>query len=426
MIESRKELDWTFLKLNTREYTHIYHDYPARMIPQIPRQLIDILDQKVGNTLFDPYCGSGSVLVEGELSGLNTIGCDINPLAILISTAKTDYSIIPAALEKEINNFMKFTLSPQGEPLIIQNDRLSFWFKESVVKPLGLILMYISKIADPSIKRFFEVAASETIRESSNTRKGEFKLYRYNEETLKKHNPDPFVIMKSKLIRNFNGYKEFHLKISSMGNKPQTNVFLLNTANSIPPSIIKKESVDIVITSPPYGDSHTTVAYGQYSKLSSEWLGIYQHNVDRASMGGKIYKEDISLNCDPLEKAIDSIMDSKPKRAMEVSSFYHDLKSSIRNISKTIKPDGYACYVVANRRVSGIQLPTHQAIEFFFEEFGFYHEETFTRSIPNKRMPSKNSPTNIAGETSSTMLNEHIVLMRKTKNCENESTSNAI
>ena len=63
MIETSKELDWTFLNEDTREFTHIYHDYPARMIPQIPRNIINLLNEKEGNFLFDPYCGSGSTLV---------------------------------------------------------------------------------------------------------------------------------------------------------------------------------------------------------------------------------------------------------------------------------------------------------------------------------------------------------------------------
>jgi hypothetical protein len=47
------------------------------------------------------------------------------------------------------------------------------------------------------------VAFSETVRESSNTRKNEFELYRYDQSKLSNHNPDPFIIMKMKLERNF-------------------------------------------------------------------------------------------------------------------------------------------------------------------------------------------------------------------------------
>jgi len=126
MKELKQNLDWTFRNENTREYTHIYHDYPARMIPQIPRQLLTILHAKEGQILFDPYCGSGTTLVEGMMKGLNVIGTDINPLAKLISEAETDYKINPNKLRREIEHFVEFTSSPKLKPKIIKKRILIF------------------------------------------------------------------------------------------------------------------------------------------------------------------------------------------------------------------------------------------------------------------------------------------------------------
>ncbi len=375
MIKNSKEMDWTFLKENTREFTHIYHDYPARMIPQIPRNIIKLLGEKEGGVLFDPYCGSGTSLVEGLLAGLNVIGTDINPLAKLISEAKTEYTINPNELSNEIHRFVEFTMNPKGTPKIIDKENLEFWFKPNVIKSIGLMIRYISKIKDPRIKNFFEVAASETIRESSNTRKGEFKLYRYSEEDLKKHNPDPFSIMKEKLFRNLKGYESFYNRMLELTYKPTSKVYFANTVNEIPKDMIGENTVDLVITSPPYGDSHTTVAYGQYSKLSSEWLGILSYNVDKASMGGKKI-EPMNFECDELDNGIKQVDEINHKRSLEVYSFYADLRKSINNVSKVIKNEGYACYVVANRKVAGILLPTEKSIVCFFEHNGFKHLET--------------------------------------------------
>jgi site-specific DNA-methyltransferase (cytosine-N4-specific) len=78
-----------------------------------------------------------------------------------------------------------------------------------------------------------------------------------------------------------------------------------------------------------------------------------------------------------------------------------------------IKKNGYTCYVVGNRKVKGVVLPTDIAVKNFFENFGFEHINTFVRSIPNKRMPSKNSPTNVTGVLDSTMTQEYIVVMKR-------------
>ncbi len=413
MIETEQGLDWTFLNEDTREYTHIYHDYPARMIPQIPRQLLTILGANEGQILFDPYCGSGSTLVEGLLKGLNVIGTDINPLAKLISEAKTEYTIVPCDLKDEIERFVEFTLTPTGKPKVIEKNNLDFWFKPNIIKKIGLIIRYVSRIRDPRIKKFFEVVASETIRESSNTRKDEFKLYRYSIEKLEKHNPDPFVIMKGKLFRNSRGYDSFYKAMSELAVHPSSQVYSFSSVKPIHRNRVKLNSVDVVITSPPYGDSHTTVAYGQYSRLSSEWLGILKQNVDATSMGGASIKSSSVFGCESLDNAIKEVSVNNFKRGLEVNSFYVDLGKSIRNVAKLIKTGGYACYVVANRKVTSVSLPTDQAIEYFFEKNGFSHFNTFIRTIPNKRMPSRNSPTNIAGKTEETMSKEYIVVMKK-------------
>jgi len=413
MKEFKEKLDWTFRNENTREYTHIYHDYPARMIPQIPRQLLTILHAKEGQILFDPYCGSGTTLVEGMMKGLNVIGTDINPLAKLISEAKTDYKINPNNLRREIDRFVEFTSSPKLKPKIIEKKNLDFWFKPDVIRKIGLIISYISRIKDKRIRRFFKVVASETIRESSNTRKNEFKLYRYPPEKLEKYNPDPFEIMKTKLYRNFNGYIAFYKTMSKLPIQPIAKIYSFNSVKQIPSNKIKPNSIDIVITSPPYGDSRTTVAYGQYSRLSSEWLGLLNKNVDKESMGGSSLKSPYFWGFEPLDSPIKKILSTNFKRGLEVISFYLDLEKSIKNVSSVIKSGGYACYVVANRKVIGLSLPTDKAVEYFFEKNGFSHVNTFLRTIPNKRMPSRNSPTNIAGKTGETMDKEYIIVMIK-------------
>lgn len=114
-----------------------------------------------------------------------------------------------------------------------------------------------------------------------------------------------------------------------------------------------------------------------------------------------------------LNSAIEFISRRNLKRALEVSLFYMDLWHSIIDVSKLIRPNGHSCYVVGNRTVNSTILPTSEAVKDFFEDAGMKYITTHIRNIPNERMPLRNSPTNVSGETSSTMLNEHIVVMKK-------------
>ncbi|WP_156769117.1 hypothetical protein [Thermoplasma volcanium] len=95
------------------------------------------------------------------------------------------------------------------------------------------------------------------------------------------------------------------------------------------------------------------------------------------------------------------------------------MQMSIKYVGKILKNNGYAFHVVANRIVNTVILPTSYAIKDIFEYYGFEYIKTYIRDIPNKRMPPMNSPTNVAGETSKTMLKEHIVAMKKSDNIIN-------
>jgi len=410
--------DWTFNGASTRELTHCYHDYPARMIPQIASKLLDMFAAVDATLLFDPYCGTGTSLVEGFIRGLNVIGTDLNPLARLIAKAKLT---LPDSgeLDKEISRFNRFILNtnvPQLTvlPRISGITRLDFWFKPSVIEKLQHLKSFINRIEEQDVRLFFQVAFSETVRDSSNTRHEEFKLYRYDETRLKKFNPDVFAIMAMKLKRNRSGLIQFKDRIENFKRLPKTAIYDFNTVNEIPHDKVQPNSVDIVVTSPPYGDSHTTVAYGQYSRLSAAWLDLEEADkIDNKLMGGKTYKKIPEFPCDVLNDALNHINKIDRKRAFEVSAFYSDLLSSISHVADVIKPGGFACYVVGNRKVKGITLPTDITIRDFFEEFNFDYIDTFHRSIPNKRMPLRNSPTNVAGSLGTTMIQEYIVVMRK-------------
>jgi site-specific DNA-methyltransferase (cytosine-N4-specific) len=416
-LESNPQ-DWTFNGASTRELTHCYHDYPARMIPQIAGKLLDMFATLDATLLFDPYCGTGTSLVEGMIRGINVIGTDLNPLARLIARAKTSVPDLDR-IDKLILKFNRLALDTKQRKLAESPEipgitRLDFWFKPNVTANLRRVKTFIESLDDDLARLFFQVAFSETVRESSNTRNEEFKLYRYDDIRLEKFNPDVFEIMVSKLKRNRAGLQKFLAIMHNFKNPPIANIYDFNTVDDIPPAKIAPASVDIVVTSPPYGDSHTTVAYGQYSRLSAAWLGLEEPDkIDNKLMGSKISKRIPDFQCESLDSALRLISQSDTKRALEVAAFYSDLSSSIEHTSQVLKPGGYACYVVGNRKVKGVVLPTDEAVRCFFENNGFEYIDTFHRSIPNKRMPLKNSPTNAPGIVDNTMAREYIVVMRR-------------
>lgn len=204
--------DWTFNGASTRELTHCYHDYPARMIPQVAGTLLDMF-AKDALLLFDPYCGTGTSLVEALIRGVNAVGTDLNPLARLIARAKTSTPDTDE-VNRQISRFRRFAIRSKPAkaftlPLIPGISNVDYWFKPEVIEKLSRLGKFVNEISNESVRLFFQVALSETIRESSNTRNAEFKLYRYDAEKLKSFDPDVFKTMSLKLERNRKGLVKF-------------------------------------------------------------------------------------------------------------------------------------------------------------------------------------------------------------------------
>ena len=405
-VERNKKYDFI-----GQSYASVYpnlHKYPATMLPQIGIEIFKELNIKNGK-LLDPYCGSGSSFASGLECGLTEMhGFDINPLAVLISKVKfTKVSVdeLTETKKKLRNNVFEFLKEEKNIETLKrpQITNIDFWFSKEVISHLTLIKHFIEKIPSRNIKHFFLIPFSETVRECSYTRNNEFKLFRMKSEDLLRFNPDVIGVYLKKLDEAIFLYTNFYLP--KLSEKIKVNV-KYSTFKS------QNEYFDMVLTSPPYGDSRTTVAYGQFSTLSNEWLGIdYARKIDGMLMGGVKPKQNIQNGI--IADYISEINKVDNKRALEVSAFYNDLDNSIQQVANSVRKGGKSIYVVGNRTVKNIQLPTDQFIAEKFEENGFKHLITYERALSSKAMPSRNSPTNKAGKTVNTMLYEYIVLCEK-------------
>jgi hypothetical protein len=385
------------------------HRYPATMIPQIGIEIFKELGINKGN-LLDPYCGSGSSFIVGLDRGLKEMeGFDINPLAILISAAKftkvelKDLNVVAEKMKSKL-----FELSWKSEEKldykIPKITNIEYWFSKDVIRELSVIKNLIDKISNKSFRISFLVPFSETVRECSYTRNGEFKLFRMKEKDLHDFYPKTFDIYVSKLNKAIYTYEKYYYPLVD-------NAKIHLGFKKFP----KKENYyDIVLTSPPYGDSRTTVAYGQFSILTNEWLGIeYARKVDTMLMGGKAVKEKYQRGL--IAEYINEIAKVSFKKALEVSSFYFDLESSIKDVASSVRKGGRIIYIIGNRTVKDICLPTDQFIAEKFEENGFKHLFTYERNLGNKSMPVLNSPTNVSGVKRATMTKEYIIVCEKPK-----------
>ncbi|MEK7565095.1 MAG: transcriptional repressor LexA [Patescibacteria group bacterium] len=408
----RIDSSWDYRGENTKTYTHGIHIYPAMFIPQVARRLLETYSQEY-DTICDIFCGSGTALVESKLLNRSAYGIDLNPLAIFLAKAKTT-PINPQKLTRTyLSLFDRIGKVTDSEIKKLDFKNIGFWFKEKVITKLSKLKKAIQEIKDEIIRDFFMVAFSETVRYASNTKTGEFKLVRIKSEKLDKHDPDVFGIFRKRAESNIAKMGEFYKDAKK---DAWTKIIYGDSSKD---NGIKLASVDCIITSPPYGDSRTTVAYGQFSRLSAQWADIFDNpndasSIDNELLGGRASKTlSHSLSSDYLNDSLDNIAKKDETRAKDVLSFFIGLNECLKQAHKILKPKKYFCIVIGNRLVKQVRIPTDFIIAELGEKIGFTCEDIFVRNIPGKRMPIKNSPTNIVGILEETMNKESIVVLRK-------------
>jgi hypothetical protein len=385
------------------------------MIPQVARHLIALLRRlhPEPQTLLDPFCGAGTVLVEAARQNLEAWGNDLNPLALRISKARTtpiDDNRLRSQLSALSCRLTPLALAAWKGPIPVFPGR-DFWFKPQVAQALAFVAAQIREVADADVRDLAWIAFSETVRWVSNTRNGEFKLYRLPSDKLAVWNPDVLALYRDLLARYAEGLRTFNPELRQAPVAPR---IVSGDAREL--SVVSDRYFDLMVTSPPYGDSRTTVAYGQFSRLSLEWLGAPSADaraIDQRLLGGKALPMPVNALPSPtLQASLAQIAQKDGRRAREVEAFYYDLDRAIAAITRKLKPGALCAWVVANRTVKRLVLPTDRIIAELSSVRQFSVVDNLTRNIPNKRMPLANSPSNIAGDTGATMTREHLLILR--------------
>jgi hypothetical protein len=408
-------------KLNT--YTNEYWDfseyrnkspfvrYPAVMVAPMQEQILKEIisaDSSI-NTVFDPFCGSGTVLHEGQKLGLNVVGFDINPLATLITRVKIEGVPINEILVSiNLLNTRLTLLIGNVRPYSFKN--IDKWFNDDVILSLSVIRQAIIEENNDYIRRFYWCCFAETVKQYSNTRTSTFKLHIKEQHKLDTLVDDSIDFFKQHVQKNYQKFvkkNEHHKNIIRCGDSKN----LLNS--------ISDNSIDLVCTSPPYGDNHTTVTYGQYSILPLLWIDekdliIWDNGllekftaIDCMSLGGSIKRgEDIK---DEYEVYVNGISN---KKRQKVISFLKDYEIVFRRLVNVLRPGKLLVLTLGNRRVDNKEIPFDQFNDMLAHKYGLTLDSTITRNIIGKRMPGKVSKIKEYGAVKS-MSKEYVKIYRK-------------
>lgn len=163
--------DWDFATADSRSLSHGFHPWPAKFIPQIPARLVEELTEP-GDVVFDPFCGSGTTLVEALIRGRHAWGNDNNPLAALLSKVKAtplDSKRLTLAIRTTMR--ARAAIERGHEPqqdVIPQAPRLEYWFQPHVISELAVIKSVMNSCPDPDVRNFLRIGFSAIIVGVSN------------------------------------------------------------------------------------------------------------------------------------------------------------------------------------------------------------------------------------------------------------------
>jgi hypothetical protein len=399
--------DWGFKDENTTEFTHGIHPYPARLVPQVARKVLTLFGNGTPS-VWDPFCGSGTVLLEAMTKGLPALGTDINPFACLLARAKTT-PITPRELNRitemlvvrlrgEAANQARRAYRPRLDDFTLDVER---WWKPSVIRDLGFIREQIEEVESISgIEPAFDlldVVFSHTVRVVSNQRRNEFKRYRRPEDELASFKPD----VVGEFLSRWHSVSRMVANFSDRFNKaPRPHVEVADCSTFSP-----RGPVDLIITSPPYGDSTTTVAYGQYSSLMMEWLPRLSsdwRSIDRGSVGGDPTNLRGRSQSPTLERVLEQIHRIDPHRASVVRAFFGDMRACLSNFLGNLSRGGHVCIVIGDRTVREVTVPNATILTEDAVDIGFRHVETVSRRIYFKVGPYRVNPIGRTGRDQDT------------------------
>ena len=385
----RNDESWSFRGLtqkDTNYLTHCYHRYPAKFIPQLARRIIEE-NTSVDDVVLDPFCGSGSAVLEALLSGRFGYGSDINPLAHLITKAKTT-PINPKVLESSIEylfSSLKYYRKTSIESL---PKGIFSWFPENVIPELNGILRAIDGF-DNDVKTFFLCAFSQILKACSFWSMYSIKPYKEHDKFARAM-PNPVEIFQRHVLKMQSRNEELYSAILYMDGFNSMKSIEICDAKRL---TLEGKTVSLIVTSPPYVTSYE---YADIHQLTLMWLGkLFPSEQIRKKFIGSVSRKDSRSEFLSYiaHEVVEKLSKNDEGLGRAVSAYFSDMQDCFKEMLRVLKPLGRIAIVIGNTTLRGVGISTAQVFVEMFANMGLSLKRAVSREVPSKYLPSTRDPS---------------------------------
>ena len=376
--------EWAFESVrSTEQWTHGYHRYPAKFLPDVVRKLIEDYAQN-SPLIADLFAGCGTTLVEAKVHGISSVGTDINPVAQLITKVKTT-ALSPDALQQAFNALVKLfeEYNESGYANIKKHERIDYWFIPSQKAKIAFLYDKVIHLdVDDNIKDFFYVCISHILKNCSRWLQSGTKPQR----DMEKVPEDPFdeFCRHGKKMMGWN--EKFYNELSLKDCLDTPCEIHLEDARY---TSILSGSVNAIITSPPYVTSYE---YADIHQLTAYWMEyISDIHEFRKKFIGSSYSGNMSLivsESKQAQKIVNALSKKSKHIARDVAQYFNDMQEVAKEMYRVLAPNGYACVVIGNTKIKEVQIKSAEVFFEFLRNAGLHKVKVIKRSIPHKLMPT--------------------------------------
>lgn len=314
-----------------REHIHGFHSYPARLHPALARRLIELLCPP-GGAILDPFCGSGTVLVEARLAGRRPVGVDLNPLAARLASLKvqgrTEEQL--AALEarsREIAAEADARRKAKAGPSRRYGPEDLGLFARHVLLELDGIRVGIEK-SDPRLREDLGLVLSSLLTKMSQ-KAGDSAGYQVEKRIAAGYPARLFVARTGELGRQMRAYQA-----ALPAGAPEGKA-LEGDARTLQP----QGTFDLVLTSPPYPGNYN---YLEHHEARLRWLGLDSRAFAEGEVGARRHLE---------------------SREAPTERWLTELRGVLGSMRRQLGPRGKVVFVLADSVVKGVPLYNDELLQ---------------------------------------------------------------